>query len=88
MIQIFHHCVEKDESQLHFWRDTLIGHLFHQSKYSTNQKQMSLDQFRKSLYYEKEDEVKQFLIKYDINRPEDKLGCVSDTLWFIISGSK
>jgi hypothetical protein len=36
---------------------------------------MSLRDFIKSLYYEKEDEVKDFLKKYDINKLEGKLGC-------------
>jgi hypothetical protein len=49
---------------------------------------MSLRDFIKSLYYEKEDEVKDFLMKYDINKPENELGCVSDTLWFIVSVCK
>jgi hypothetical protein len=49
---------------------------------------MSVKDFRKSLYCEKEDEVKDFLMKYDINKPEDGLGCVSSTLWFIVSGCK
>jgi hypothetical protein len=49
---------------------------------------MPLTDFKMSLYDEKEDEVKDFLMKYDINKPEDELGCVSSTLWFIVSGSK
>jgi hypothetical protein len=49
---------------------------------------MSLTDFRKSLFDEKEHELKNFLVKYDINTPENELGCVSDTLWFIISGCK
>jgi hypothetical protein len=51
-------------------------------------KSMSLEDFQKSLYFEKEDEVKQFLKKYGINKPENQLGCVSDTLWFIVSVCK
>jgi hypothetical protein len=47
--------------------------------------QSCLLEFRKSLFYEKEEEVKQFLLKCDINKPENDLGCVSSTLWFIVS---
>jgi hypothetical protein len=43
-------------------------------------KSMLRADFRKSLHWEKEDEVKQFLMKYDINKPEDELGCVRGTL--------
>jgi hypothetical protein len=49
---------------------------------------MSLAEFSNSLFYEKEDEVKQFLLKYGINKPENELGCVSSTLWFIVSVGK
>jgi hypothetical protein len=49
---------------------------------------MSLAEFRQSLFYEKEEEVKQLLLKYGINKPENDLGCVSSTLWFIVSVCK
>jgi hypothetical protein len=62
----------------------LIGNLINQSK----QGLMSLGDFTKYLFYEKEREVKEFLMKYDINKPENGLGCVSETLWFIISVGK
>jgi hypothetical protein len=92
MIHIYHYCVER-VNYIVFW--VQIGGPL-RCTWSTNQnirpikagRLMSLGDFRNSLYLEKEDEVKEFLMKYDINKPENGLGCVSETLWFIVSGSK
>lgn len=56
---------------------------------------MSIERFRMSLTCEDEEKVKEFLVNFDINKPEDGLGhvsnisfvqiqCVSDFFWFII----